>query len=216
VRNSEGGAKRSAWFSYHIPNSALRIHKKRFLMDRSPTTFLALIVLGVLGIGYFIQQKKNPDGGDNGSTSVGGPTSVVVASDFGQVESAITAAKGKVVLVDCWATWCGPCVSSFPKVVKKSEKYGSKGLTVISVSLDDLSNTDDVNTFLKNQHATFQNFQINFRENSMQQGLQDKLGFQGSIPHAALFDRTGKRVWSGNAGNPELEQLIESELSKSQ
>jgi len=178
-------------------------------MDRSPTTFLALIVLGVLGIGYFIQQKNHPDGG---------PTSdpTVLASDFGKVETAITAAKGKVVLIDCWATWCGPCVASFPQLVHKHEKYGSRGLTVISVSVDDPSNADEVNSFLKKQNATFQNFQVDFKESTVQQGLRDRLGYKGGIPHAALFDRTGKRVWTGHPGNPQLEEMIESELSKPQ
>jgi len=177
-------------------------------MDRSPTTFLALIILGVLGIGYFIQQKNHPDGGPTADPAV-------LASDFGRVESAISNAKGKVVLVDCWATWCGPCVSSFPQLVHKHEKYGPRGLEVITVCVDDLSNADEVNSFLKKQNATFTNIHLKFDPES-QEGLQKRLGYKGSIPHAALFDRTGKRVWTGHPGRPELEEMIETELSKTQ
>ncbi len=174
-------------------------------MDRSPATFLFLIVLAVLGIGYFIQQKNNPEGGPTKDPNV-------LASDFAPVEAAITAAKGRVVLVDCWATWCGPCVSSFPKLVEKSEKYASKGLTVISVSVDDPSNKDEVQEFLKRQNATFSNFMVEW-SGPGQKGLQKRLGLGRSIPHAALFNRKGEQVWTGHPMSPELESKLEAELN---
>jgi thiol-disulfide isomerase/thioredoxin len=45
--------------------------------------------------------------------------------------------KGKVVLIDFWASWCGPCRAENPNVVRLYEKYKNKGFTVFSVSLDD-------------------------------------------------------------------------------
>src|SRR5438552_1657243 len=45
--------------------------------------------------------------------------------------------KGKVILLDFWATWCGPCKFEIPGFVALQEKYGSRGLQVIGVSVDD-------------------------------------------------------------------------------
>lgn len=175
-------------------------------MDRSPVTILFLLILVVLGVGYAIQQKNNPDGSSTTDPKV-------LASDFGRVEAAITAAKGKVVLIDCWATWCGPCVSSFPKLVAKHEKYGAKGLVVIGVNLNDADDADEVKEFLKQQNATFTNIQM-VRDAASYKGLKQRLDYGGGIPHAALFDKEGKRVWTGHPEDPELGQKLEAELSK--
>ncbi len=45
--------------------------------------------------------------------------------------------KGKVIILDFWATWCGPCRESIPELARLTEKYGDKGLQVIGISTDD-------------------------------------------------------------------------------
>jgi peroxiredoxin len=55
----------------------------------------------------------------------------------------LSAYRGKVVLLDFWATWCGPCMQSVPELVRHSEKYRDKGLVVLGVSMDTLSEADD-------------------------------------------------------------------------
>ncbi len=61
--------------------------------------------------------------------------------------------KGKVVLLDFWASWCGPCKESFPVMDELHQKYGSKGLVILAVNVDE--NTAAMKDFLKNHPAKF-------------------------------------------------------------
>jgi len=61
--------------------------------------------------------------------------------------------KDKVVLVDFWASWCGPCKDSFPVMEELQQRYGTKGLVILAVNLDeDRATMDD---FLKKHPVTF-------------------------------------------------------------
>jgi peroxiredoxin len=61
---------------------------------------------------------------------------------------------GKVVLVDFWATWCGPCKKSFPKLQDLYTRYGGSGLEIVGVSEDD-DMSDDVKAFGPTMGAKF-------------------------------------------------------------
>jgi thiol-disulfide isomerase/thioredoxin len=63
--------------------------------------------------------------------------------------------KGKVVLLDFWATWCGPCRHELPNVVAAYQKYHSKGFDVVSVSLDDPGNGPELLQFMQANNMTW-------------------------------------------------------------
>ena len=144
------------------------------------------------------------------------PGSIELAQgQFDKVEAALTAAKGKVVLVDCWAVWCPPCVATFPKLVEKHEKYKGKGLVCLSVSLDAGRNTPDkVLAFLKQRNATFQNFYL---ANPGDPKMDARFGKIEFIPYAVLFNKQGEKIWHGNPGGAnesKVTGMIETELAK--
>ena len=162
-------------------------------------------VAGICCLGPGCDQQKPPSAPDGSVT--------VTAADFDAVEKAIADAKGKVVLIDCWATWCGPCVQSFPELVAKHRKYKDQGLFVISLSLDEKEKIRDVEKFLQRRQANFTNFLL-LPGPTAARGLEERLRYQGGIPHGALFDRAGNLAWSGHPMDETLTWKIETELAK--
>ena len=61
--------------------------------------------------------------------------------------------KGKVVYLDFWASWCGPCRQSFPWMAEMQSRYGARGLRVVAVNLDQKS--EDAKGFLRDNPAAF-------------------------------------------------------------
>ncbi len=63
--------------------------------------------------------------------------------------------QGKVVLLDFWATWCGPCRMTIPHVEALYKKYKDKGVVVIGINLDNAANRNAVRQFIKEKGITY-------------------------------------------------------------
>lgn len=126
----------------------------------------------------------------------------------------VAAQKGKVVLVDFWATFCPPCRRTFPHVVALHRKYQQQGLVVISVSVDDptdAATVKDVKAFLAQNKATMMNVLLD----ETPEMWSEKLKADG-IPVVFAFDRAGKieKRWDEAPKADELEALIVKLLKK--
>jgi thiol-disulfide isomerase/thioredoxin len=107
-----------------------------------------------------------------------------------QYDEVIASHKGKVVLVDFWATWCGPCVEEFPRTVMLADKYAEAGLAAVSVSVDEAADQEKALAFLKEQNATFDNLISEYGFGN--EHAATVFGTDGQVPHYKLYDRTGK------------------------
>jgi thiol-disulfide isomerase/thioredoxin len=91
--------------------------------------------------------------------------------------------KGKVVMVDFWASWCEPCKQSFPVMEDLHKRYADKGLVIIAVNVDE--NRPEMEAFLKKNTATFTVVR------DANQKLVAKAGI-ATMPSSFLIDREGK------------------------
>lgn len=94
--------------------------------------------------------------------------------------------KGKVRLVDFWATWCPPCREEIPGFIALQKKYQAKGLEVIGVSVDQ-GGPEKVNDFVKKQGINYLSLMSSSEAEAAYGGIR-------SIPTTFLIDRKGKVV----------------------
>ena len=105
--------------------------------------------------------------------------------------------KGKVVLVDFWATWCDPCKYEIPELVKLQAKLGPKGFAILSVSMDE--DVAEVPPFVKSMKINYPVI-LNGSERA------PKGWVAPGLPTAYLIGRDGK-VLQRKFGSKSLEQL---------
>lgn len=123
----------------------------------------------------------------------GGVTPIDVAG----LKKQIAARKGKVVVVNFWATWCGPCKEEFPDLVKLQNANKTKGLELVTVALDDAKSMPAIKAFLSKNKlgtGTFVNKGGAELGNDYLKYLEPKLPADDpvAIPRTYVFDKTGK------------------------
>ncbi len=111
--------------------------------------------------------------------------------------------KGKVVLLDFWATWCVPCQTEIPKFIEWQKQYGPQGLQILGISMDD--DEPPVREFQKR-------FLFNYPVAMGTEHVAELYGGVMGLPANFIIGRDGK-IYARHVGLTEL-NLIENELKK--
>lgn len=116
--------------------------------------------------------------------------------------------RDKVVLLNLWATWCGPCRYEIPELQSIHDKYAARGFEVIGVSVDEGS-PEPVKAFIDERKMTYP--QVLDPEGQLATLLQTSV-----LPTSVLLDRSGRIVWKKfgaiEANDAELEAAIQKSL----
>ena len=176
------------------------------VMKRNPLALVVVAFVVALMLYFAYHQARR-----NGTASAPRITQSTVAPDF-SLESLdgptmrLSDLRGKAVLLNFWATWCGPCKIEMPWFVDLQKKYGSQGLQIVGVAMDDASK-DDIAKFAKDMG-------VNYPILIGKEAVGDQYGGVPALPETFLIGRDGKIVDKiiGLRGKSEIEDSIKKAL----
>jgi len=155
--------------------------------------FVALILFALFGFALSKNVAALSPGDSAPAFQLDGDSGKIKLDDY----------KGKVVYVDFWASWCGPCAQSFPWMNSMQSKYGSKGFQIIGINVD--AKNEDAKKFLVSTPASFVVAYDPKGVTPKQYGL---LG----MPSSYLIDKTGKVVFVHSGFNKSDAGVLEAKI----
>jgi len=166
---------------------------------KSKRLLLGVVVLAVVGATYFLARTRSRQLR---------PGEFAVAPDFSLPQLngdplQLSAYRGKVVLLDFWATWCEPCRVETPHLVELQNKYGAQGFQIIGVSMDD--SPEPVRDF-------YRQFQMNYPVVMGTAKVGESYGGVLGLPIAFVIGRDG-RIYTKHIGATEA-SVFEKEVTE--
>jgi thiol-disulfide isomerase/thioredoxin len=149
------------------------------------------------------------------ANSTSRPVPDVTLKDLDGKDLSLSQYKGKVVLVNFWATWCEPCQVEIPWLIEMQQKYAAKGFTVLGIAMDE-EGSKVVTPWVKNER-----FDVNGSKSQMNYPIvigndatADKFGGLLGYPTSILVTRDGKVIKriTGLISYDEISKSIESQL----
>ena len=149
---------------------------------------------------------------------IGKPAPVLVGKDFGGKDESgketppadvdVASFKGKVVVLDFWATWCGPCIASLPSMQMIKEKYADKPFVLIGMNREHAGDERKVRPFLARRDLTIQQF------NDVAGKAAEAFVTTNSIPCVVIIDQEGNIADIENGYLPGKEKELMAKLEK--
>lgn len=149
----------------------------------------------VVKLNELVQEQKK--------TAIGAVAPDFTMNDADGKPIQLSSLKGKIVLVDFWASWCGPCRQENPNVVKIYQQYHSKGFEILGVSLD--KTKEDWLKAIKDDNLTW----LHVSDLQYWQNAAARLYGVNAIPQSFLLDKDGKIIGKGLRGEELAKKLSE-------
>jgi peroxiredoxin len=167
---------------------------QRVLTDSKPTCGKLIAYKTLEKLVGQIKNRGNSGAASNSNIAVGKMAPEITLPNLSGETRALSSLRGKVVLLDFWASWCGPCRKENPNVVSVYNRYASKGFDVFSVSLDE--NKSAWETAIKKDGLVWNNHVSDLgRWKSTVVPIYEI----ESIPFPVLIDKEGKIVAMGES-----------------
>jgi thiol-disulfide isomerase/thioredoxin len=161
------------------------------------------------------RQPKNSVAKVTLSSAAAKPAPDLTLRDLDGKDLSLAQYKGKVVLVNFWATWCEPCQVEIPWLIEMQQKYAARGFTVLGIAMDE-EGASVVTPWVKKER-----FDVNGSKSQMNYPIvigddaaADKFGGLLGYPTSVLINRDGKVVKriTGIISYDEISKSIESQL----
>jgi len=154
-------------------------------------------------------QVLAPSIAEREATKLVGQTTDLTLKDLSGVEQSLQSLRGRIVVLNFWATYCIPCRKEMPDLAAVQNEFAALGVQVIGVSTDDLEDRNKVVQFVKETKVNFPIWIGGSPEHMM------KFGLGTALPGTVVIDRDGKiaKIISGVVNVAELRKQIESLLA---
>jgi thiol-disulfide isomerase/thioredoxin len=184
-------------------------------------SLILVAVAAVIAATYWADRATRPKKGTvkvsvaGHDAGTGAPAPEITLKDMEGKSLALSQYKGKVVLVNFWATWCEPCQVEIPWLIEMQQKYAAKGFTVLGIAMDE-EGAKVVTPWVEKER-----FEVNGSKSQMNYPIvigddaaADKFGGLLGYPTSVLVSRDGKIIKriTGIISYDDISKTIESQL----
>ena len=160
---------------------------QRLFSDRPIVAWSVVAALGMLAVAAGMQFGNRGVGSvEDVRSSDAAPLFGVALPDTAGREQSIGQWKGKVLVVNFWATWCVPCREEMPEFVKLQKEQGDRGLQFVGIAIDDVAK---VKEFAAELQLNYPALIGGYGAIELSKSLGNRLG---ALPYTLIVDRTGR------------------------
>lgn len=171
-----------------------------------------LIALVALGGGYYLYQRSQAPSDAAQAPSASAASAALFKagfSDLAGIRQPLSKWRGKVLVVNFWATWCPPCREEIPEFVKLQTKYGAQGVQFVGIAIDE---TAKVQAFVDEIGINYPILVGDLEAVALSRATGNRLG---GLPYTLIVDRAGNIVGTelGGLTTAKLEAILQPLLA---